>query len=90
MGDVPTDRRDGAGEYEISFKGHLATRWDAWFDGFTLTPADDGTTVLTGFVIDQAALYAVLRKLADLGLPLISVTSKSLDGPSTTLVPDHN
>ena len=74
MPDVPTTHRDGAGRYEIRVKGHLAPRWDDWFDGFTLTPASDGSTVLEGFVVDQAALHGVLRRLADLGLPLLSVT----------------
>jgi hypothetical protein len=74
MSNEPTDRRDGSGRYAIQVKGHLAARWDAWFDGFTLTRTGDGTTVLTGFVVDQAALHGVLRKVADLGVPLISVT----------------
>ncbi len=74
MSNEPTDRRDGSGRYEIQVKGHLAARWDAWFDGFTLTRAGDGTTVLAGFVVDQAALHGILRQVADLGLPLISVT----------------
>ena len=74
MNNEPSDRRDGSGRYEIQVRGHLGTRWDTWFDGFTLTRAGDGTTVLTGFVIDQAALYGILRKVADLGVPLISVT----------------
>ena len=63
-----------SGRYEIRLEGHLASRWSAWFDGFTLTPGADGTTVLTG-VVDQAALHGVLRKVADLGMPLISITS---------------
>lgn len=62
------------GRYEIRLEGHLASRWSAWFDGFTLTRGPDGTTVLTG-VVDQAALHGVLRKVADLGMPLISITS---------------
>ena len=62
------------GRYEIRLEGHLASRWGAWFDGFTLTTGADGTTVLTG-VVDQAALHGVLRKVADLGMPLISITS---------------
>ncbi len=74
MSNAPTDSRGGSGRYEIQLKGQLAPRWDAWFDGFTLTRPGDGTTVLSGFVIDQAALYGVLRKVADLGVPLISVT----------------
>lgn len=74
MSEMPTTHRDGAGRYEIRVQGHLAPRWDDWFDGFTLTPESDGSTVLEGFVVDQAALHGVLRRLADLGLPLLSVT----------------
>lgn len=62
--------------YEIRFKGHLAARWAAWFDGMTLTTSSDGTTVLDGPVADQAALHGLLTKLRDLGLPLISVTAQ--------------
>ena len=62
------------GRYEIRLEGHLAARWSAWFDGFTVAAGADGTTVLTG-VVDQAALHGVLRKVADLGMPLISITS---------------
>lgn len=75
MNNETTDRHGGSGRYEIQVKGHLAARWDAWFDGFTLTRPGDGTTLLTGFVADQAALYGVLLKVADIGVPLISVTS---------------
>jgi hypothetical protein len=63
-----------ASRYEIRLGGHLESRWAAWFDGMTLTRADDGTTVLTGPVVDQAALHGLLRKVRDLGLPLLSVT----------------
>ena len=62
------------GRYEIRIKGHLASRWAARFDGMSLTPHADGTTVLAG-AVDQAALHGVLRTLRDLGLPLLSVTS---------------
>lgn len=75
MNEAPTHHPDGAGDYEIAFKGRLTPRWDAWFDGLTVSSAEDATTVLTGFIVDQAALHGVLRKLADLGLPLISVTT---------------
>lgn len=78
MSNGPTVDREGAGRYEIQVNGHLAARWEAWFDGFTLTRGDDGTTTLSGFVVDQAALHGLLRKVADLGLPLISVS------PTTT------
>lgn len=56
--------------------GRLAPRWSAWFDGLTVAPGDDGTTVLRGPVPDQAALHGLLAKLRDLGLPLISLTQK--------------
>ena len=60
--------------YEIRVKGHLADRWAAWFDGMTLTRRADGTTVLDGPVADQSALHGLLRKVSDLGVPLVSVT----------------
>ncbi len=59
--------------YEIRLQGRLESRWSAWFDGMTLTHGDDGTTVLQGPVVDQAALHGLLARLRDLGLPLISV-----------------
>jgi hypothetical protein len=61
------------GRYEIRFKGHLDSRWATWFDGLTLTQESDGTTTIQGPIVDQAALYGVLQKIRDLGLPLISV-----------------
>lgn len=61
-------------EYEIRVRGRLAPRWAQWFDGMTLAPADDGTTVISGAVADQSELHGLLRKLGDLGLPLVSVT----------------
>ena len=70
--------------YEIRLKGHLDTRWTDWFEGLSLTHASDGTTMLAGPVVDQAALYGVLRKVRDLGLPLVSVIQvepKPADGP---------
>lgn len=74
MRNVQLDPRDGSGRYEIRVKGHLDARWGAWFDGFSLTHAEDGTTVLAGFIVDQAALHGVLRRLGDVGLPIVSVT----------------
>ena len=59
--------------YEIKLKGHLNESWADWFDGLTITHEDDGTTTLTGEVVDQSALHGVLKKIRDLGLPLISV-----------------
>ena len=60
--------------YAIRVKGHLAERWAAWFDDMTVTRRADGTTVLDGPVADQSALDGLLRKISDLGLPLVSVT----------------
>lgn len=59
--------------YEIRLKGHLNDRWADWFEGFSFTLESDGTTILSGAVADQAALHGLLRKVRDLGLPLISV-----------------
>ena len=62
-----------SGLYEIRVKGHLADRWASWFEGLTITLEEDGVTLLTGPVIDQAALHGLLRKTRDLGMPLLSV-----------------
>lgn len=59
--------------YQIKIKGHLGQQWTAWFADMTITWTDD-ETILTGQVMDQAALYGLLRKVRDLGLPLIAVT----------------
>lgn len=68
------DQPEG-GRYEIRIKGHLETRWAAWFDGMTLSRDADGSTVLSGPVADQAALHGLLQKVRDIGLPLVSVTN---------------
>jgi hypothetical protein len=60
-------------QYEIRVNGHLGTRWAAWFDGLAITSEGDGTTVLRGSVVDQAALHGLLQKLRDVGIPLISL-----------------
>ena len=70
-----------AGRYEIRLKGHLGPRWAARFDGMTLTTRPDGTTLIAGPVVDQAALHGLLRMLHDLGLPLLSVTQVEPDHP---------
>jgi len=62
------------GLYEIRIKGHLDDRWADWFGGLTITLEDNGDTLLTGPVVDQAALHGLLRKVRDLGMPLLSVT----------------
>jgi hypothetical protein len=65
--------------YEIRIKGHLSHPWADWFDGLTITLEEDGNTLLTGPVVDQAALHGLLKKVRDLGTPLISVTSVEPD-----------
>ena len=59
--------------YEIRIAGHLPPRWSAWFEGLAVTPEPDGTTRLSGPVVDQAALYGLLKRVRDTGLTLIAV-----------------
>ena len=58
--------------YQIRIKGHLGRQWTNWFEGLTITLEEGGDTLLTGPVVDQAALHGLLRKVRDLGMPLIS------------------
>jgi hypothetical protein len=60
--------------YQIRIKGHLGRRWTDWFVGLTITLEDNGDTLLAGPVVDQAALFGLLKKVRDLGMPLISVS----------------
>jgi hypothetical protein len=59
--------------YQIRIKGHLGHQWTDWFGGMTITLEDNGETLLTGPVVDQAALYGLLKKVRDLGMPLVSI-----------------
>jgi hypothetical protein len=69
----PETDPDPAGVYQIRIKGHLGRQWTDWFGGLTITLEDSGHTLLTGPVVDQAALHGLLRKVRDLGLPLLAV-----------------
>ncbi len=81
-----TNRSHTGGRYEIRLQGRLHARWIGWFDGLSVIPESDGTTLLRGEVVDQAALHGLLRKLPDLGLPLLSVVQlrpDESDAPTT-------
>jgi hypothetical protein len=60
-------------KYQIRVKGHLGQGWSVWFDGLTITNVEQGEAILTGVVVDQAALFGILLKIRDLGLPLLAV-----------------
>lgn len=79
------------GLYEIRIKGHLDGSWADWFEGMTITQAANGETLLRGLVADQAALYGLLRKVRDLGLPLLAVIQiKQPDGADVGANTNHN
>jgi hypothetical protein len=59
--------------YQIRIEGHLGRQWTEWFENLTITLEENGETLVTGLVVDQAALYGLLRKVRDLGMPLVSV-----------------
>ncbi len=69
----PTTEPSQPSVYQIRLKGHLGSQWSDWFEGLTITLAEEGETLLTGPVADQAALHGVLKKVRDLGMPLVSV-----------------
>jgi hypothetical protein len=73
--------------YQIRIKGHLGRQWTNWFGGLTITLEDNGETLLTGPVVDQAALHGLLRKVRDLGVPLLSVIRVQ---PGQAEAPDVN
>lgn len=65
--------------YQIRIEGHLGGQWSNWFGELTITLLENGDTLLTGPVVDQAALYGLLKKVRDLGVPLVSVIRAELD-----------
>lgn len=69
---VVSDKLNEPMAYQIRVQGHLGPQWTDWFGGLTITLEDNGDTLLTGSVEDQAALHGLLRKVRDLGMPLIS------------------
>src|SRR5260370_26896129 len=73
--------------YQIRIKGQLGREWTDWFGGLTIRLTDNGETLLTGTVVDQAALHGLLRKVRDLGVPLLSVSRVE---PDQTGAPDVN
>jgi hypothetical protein len=81
MSDKPylEPRKRGPIVYEIRIKGHLGCQWKDWFDGLTITLEENGETLLCGPLEDQAALHGVLKKVRDLGLPLLSVVGQTPD-----------
>jgi hypothetical protein len=82
VNDTTDGRLQGAGSYDIRIQGHLANRWAARLNGMTLTHDSDGTTLLRGEVIDQAALHDLLNQVRDLGLRLLSVTQVAPAAPT--------
>jgi hypothetical protein len=82
---VSTEDQHEPGVYEIRIKGHLDDRWADRFEGMTITREETGETLLTGPVVDQAALHGWLRKVRDLALPLLSVIQVE---PNQAEVPD--
>lgn len=69
----PQSDADPPAVYQIRIKGHLGPQWAEWFEGLAITLEENGYTLLTGLVVDQAALHGLIRKVRDLGMPLLSV-----------------
>jgi hypothetical protein len=76
-------------QYAIRIEGHLDAHWNDWFDGLTITLQANGETLLTGPIVDQAALHGILRKVRDLGLPLVAVTQIDPDNEHNDSHPSH-
>ena len=89
MSNHPDPKTNPAGSmiYQIGIEGHLSHQWMDWFGGLTISLKDNGETLLTGPVIDQAALYGLLKKVRDLGMPLVSVNRIK---PISAITPNGN
>jgi len=74
--------------YQIKIKGHLGHKWTDWFEGLTITLEESGETLLTGPVVDQVALHGLLKKVRDLGMPLLSVNRVEPD--ASTMLPSDS
>jgi hypothetical protein len=72
--------------YRIRIRGHLGSRWNDWFEPMSMRPEANGDTILTGPIVDQAALHGVLTRVRDLGLPLVSVTRVDADEPNVPTI----
>lgn len=79
---MSNNQKEEAIIYQIRIEGQLGQQWIDWFDGLSINPGDNGTTLLTGPVIDQSALHGLLKKVRDLGMPLVSVNRMETDGSS--------
>jgi hypothetical protein len=79
---------DGPAQYKIRVQGELRQQWSAWFAGMLIETEPDGTSLLRGVLADQAALYGLLARVRDLGLPLVGVERVSA-GCSSTVQPSH-
>jgi len=86
----PAAGHDPNPHYEIRVKGRLAPRWSAWFDGLTIdTDTDDGTTAISGPIVDQSALHGLLQRLRDVGLTLVSLTELPTHPPGEPPAHQH-
>jgi hypothetical protein len=72
--------------YQIRIKGHLGRQWTDWFEGLAITLEEDGDSLVTGPVVDQAALHGLLKKVRDLGMPLLSVNPIEPNQPDVSEV----
>jgi len=82
----PAHDADQPRVYQIRIRGHLSPQWADWFEGLTISLEEDGDTLLTGTVVDQAALHGLLKKVRDLGTPLLSINHVNPNQANTPIV----